>query len=429
MAYRTVVSLVTLCLMFGFHLKSSASDSLTAINEAISSVNANWIAKENWVTQLSDKEFKTLLGHTFDEQNTKKNNQEFLNPPYQGMKNMPSAFDWRNYNGHNWITPVKNQGTCGSCTAFASIGALEAIYRSANQDPGLNIDLSEQHLFTCVGGTCAGTTGISIDEALSYILYSGIPDEACYPYQGIDTDCASTCPDWESRAVTISGFQRVSPSNQINPDLLKPAVAIQPIVCSMLVYDDFRYYETGVYQHVSGGYMGGHAVVIVGWDDAGSCWICKNSWGTDWGEDGFFRIRWEDCYIGGESTYIYYNLPFPKPTLTVTLAMPSHTFEPGMTCACDVSIHHAANYALGRCPLFVALEISGYWFFAPGFSNTPDYFLEIFPPGTSNIAVLPNFTWPAGAGSGTAAFYSVALDPKIEQLISNLEVYDFEWME
>jgi hypothetical protein len=242
-------------------------------------------------------------------------------------------------------------------------------------------------------------------------------------------DCSASCQDWQSRAIKISGFQRLSPQNEFYPDLLKPAIMVQPLLCSMQVYDDFRYYTGGVYQHVSGDYLGGHAVVIVGWDDSSGCWICKNSWDTNWGEEGYFRIKWEDCSIGGESTFIFYDLPFPSPTLDLDLQMPASSFQAGMTCSCSVSVYHSQSYSLGRCPLIVALEIAGMYFFAPGFSTSLDYFQEVFVPGYNAVSVLPEFAWPSGAGSGTATFYAGMLDPKMEQIVSNIDILSFTWAE
>lgn len=404
------------------------SDSICVddVSEAIAQTRAGWIADESVFGGLSRDEFKQLLGHRMSLRIEAPGNTDLS---IAIPASLPASFDWRNYNGIQWMTSVKNQGTCGSCTAFASIGALEAIYRTACHNPGLDIDLSEQHLFGCVGGVCAGSAGISFEEALSYFLYNGVPDESCFPYEGIDRDCASTCPDWQSRTLTISGFQRLSPENHINPELLKPAIMIQPLLCSMLVYDDLRYYAGGVYQHVTGDYLGGHAVIIVGWDDATSCWICKNSWGSNWGEEGYFRIRWEDCGIGSESTFIFYNLPFPAPTLDVDLTMPSAQFSPGSNCACSVSVTHVQGYALGRCPLLVVLSAYGNYFYAPGFSNQLDYYVEVFAPGTTSQTVIPNFAWPSGVGSGSATFYSGILDPKLEQVISNIVEFDFSWVE
>ena len=92
----------------------------------------------------------------------------------------PSSFDWRNHDGSDWTTPVKSQGICGSCWAFAAVGATEAAFDVASGDPGLNLNLSEQYLVAdCAYGCCWGGNHGS---ALSFIRSEGIPDEACLPY-------------------------------------------------------------------------------------------------------------------------------------------------------------------------------------------------------------------------------------------------------
>jgi len=70
-----------------------------------------------------------------------------------------------------------------------------------------------------------------------------------------------------------------------------------PMTACFVVYGDFRYYRSGVYRHVSGEQLGGHCVTIVGYDDNQKCWICKNSWGAGWGENGFFKIGYGECGI------------------------------------------------------------------------------------------------------------------------------------
>ncbi len=76
----------------------------------------------------------------------------------------------------------------------------------------------------------------------------------------------------------------------------------------MNVYEDFFYYERGVYRASYGGYIGDHAVCVVGFDDANSCWICKNSWGTGWGESGWFKIGYGECGMG--SSFAFYAVLF-----------------------------------------------------------------------------------------------------------------------
>jgi C1A family cysteine protease len=91
------------------------------------------------------------------------------------------SFDWRSYGGQNWMTSVKNQGSCGSCWAFSAVGVVEAVYNIATGDPGLDLNLSEEYLVSdCLSGhnCCGGSMG----TALSFFRDQGVPDEACLPY-------------------------------------------------------------------------------------------------------------------------------------------------------------------------------------------------------------------------------------------------------
>ena len=75
----------------------------------------------------------------------------------------------------------------------------------------------------------------------------------------------------------------------------KKALLDGPVVAAMAVYQDFFHYKSGVYRHITGNLAGYHAVCVVGYDDAKACWIVKNSWGSNWGEHGFFNIRYGEC--------------------------------------------------------------------------------------------------------------------------------------
>ncbi|MCX6722449.1 MAG: hypothetical protein NT094_00065, partial [Candidatus Staskawiczbacteria bacterium] len=108
---------------------------------------------------------------------------------------LPSTFDWRNINGRNYITPVKDQHYCGSCAVFATIGSLEGEVNAYYNNPSINLDLSEQDLVSCSGaGSCS--TGFSV--TLPYIRSIGVTDEACFPYTSKDSSCSEKCSTWQS---------------------------------------------------------------------------------------------------------------------------------------------------------------------------------------------------------------------------------------
>jgi len=208
----------------------------------------------------------------------------------------PASFDWRNYGGHNYITPVKNQGGCGSCVAFGTTATVEGTFRVQRGNPNLAVDLSEASLFYCIarsqGRTCA--TGWWPTDALNGYKNTGVPDEACFPYTAGDQAC-SQCSDWAARAVKITGWHSVTAVADMKTWLSTRG----PLSACFTVYNDFFAYTSGIYHHVSGGVAGGHCVSIVGYDDPQGFWICKNSWGTGWGESGFFCIAYGQCGIEG----------------------------------------------------------------------------------------------------------------------------------
>ena len=227
--------------------------------------------------------------------------------------NLPSSFSWRNINGKNYITSVKNQGQCGSCWAFGTVAALEGEV-NVYYNNLTNLDLSEQMLVNCIFGGCSGAYGT---DALSYLVSTGTPDEACVPYTASDGTCSVRCSDWQNRVWKITNYAAVTNS----VEQIKNAVLLKgPLITTMDVYSDFYSYRSGIYNKTaSATYAGRHLISIVGYgvDATGNTyWICKNSWDSSWGESGFFRIYAGVTMIGYETYSI--NSPIPAPGKTPT---------------------------------------------------------------------------------------------------------------
>jgi C1A family cysteine protease len=209
---------------------------------------------------------------------------------------LPSSIDWRNYNGKNYITPIKNQSSCGSCWAFGAVGTAEAIWKIEQDRPDLNPDLSEQELVSCSqAGDCGGGYH---DEAAEWIRTRGLVPEYCFSYFASNMPC-NYCSEGEYIYTTIQEWNWVTTIDE-DINAIKQALVTGPVSTTMEIYSDFYYYyESGVYVKVPGStVVGYHVVVIVGYDDALDCWICKNSWGADWGENGYFRIKRGQAGIG-----------------------------------------------------------------------------------------------------------------------------------
>jgi len=289
-----------LFLLKGSHQKLYAQKSdLEQIRAAIKVKGAKWHADENWITKLPKEEQKKLYGIDLSKMRLLKG-INLITLPVTG--DLPDSLDWRK-NGGNWVTPVKNQSSCGSCWAFSAVAQVESWWKIYNAYADSMIDLSEQYLLsTGSAGSCGGG---SVTAALNFIKSNGIPPEWCMTYQATDTIPAdSVYSDWKQYAVNIPGWGYIS-GLDASVENIKNALVFHPVSATYTVYEDFNYYSGGVYEHVWGQEKGGHAILIVGWNDADSAWICKNSWGAYWGENGYFRIKWGECGIGEYSPFIW----------------------------------------------------------------------------------------------------------------------------
>jgi len=214
---------------------------------------------------------------------------------------LPTSVDWRNMNRTNYVTPVEDQGDCGSCVAFGTVAAFEANVQIARGNPQPPADLSEADLWFCWGpahgaGACPGG-GWWPDSSFPGCV-PGIVDAACFPYTAANQSC-NRCSSAASRLTKITNWHSVSAVTDMKTWLATHG----PVTTCFTVYDDFYNYTSGVYSPVNSPtnqVVGGHCICVVGYNDADSCWICKNSWGTGWGENGFFQIAYGACGIDAE---------------------------------------------------------------------------------------------------------------------------------
>ncbi|TVU16456.1 hypothetical protein EJB05_40022 [Eragrostis curvula] len=199
------------------------------------------------------------------------------------VSEVPESWDWRQLGA---VTPVKNQGTCGSCYAFAVVAAVESLHQI---NTGELVSLSEQQLVDCTGYGC--TIGRS-DGSYKWIgKNGGITTGADYPYTGQQGACDAT--KLTHHAATIRNWRPIVRKDEVK---LMEAVKRQPVTVNIEASAAFQSYESGVFSGPCG-YKPNHIVAIVGYgtDDATGkkYWIVKNSYGQSWGMGGYILMERE----------------------------------------------------------------------------------------------------------------------------------------
>ena len=205
---------------------------------------------------------------------------------YQQIK-VPSSIDWRTSGA---VTPVKDQGQCGSCWSFSATGAMEGAWSIST---GNLVSLSEEQLVDCskrYGNL--GCNGGLMDNAFQYAIDNGMCVESDYPYTASTGSCQSTCDP----EVTVKDCADVPANNQL---ALKEAVSFGPV--SIAIEADtriFQSYSSGVITSSSCGTDLDHGVLIVGYGTEPETqidyWLVKNSWSSSWGDEGYVKIERSD---------------------------------------------------------------------------------------------------------------------------------------
>jgi len=309
--------------------------SATSISDSIKDEGYVWTPGDTWVTQnLNQDEVSKLCGCN---ESKFKDHSGLKTWQHRGTK-LPSSFSWKNSGGNDWTTTAKNQGAYGTCVAFATIGAFEALQKIADNRYDESVDYSEWYLWYKGTGNQNPSSGWYLSVAADALQNSGTVKEELCSYK----------PElWPKFTEPASGSYIYKANGKFTYvqgiDNMKEALLKGPLVGSMTVWYDFSFY-TGdqVYHHVSkwkdknsnwvNNYQrGGHAILIVGWDDDATvastgekgCWICKNSWSENWGDKGFFKIAYDEVNSAG---YLMSATPSNSQQPAITSISPSPVY-------------------------------------------------------------------------------------------------------
>ncbi len=220
---------------------------------------------------------------------------------------LPPAFDWCEQGD---CTPVKDQGECGSCWAFASAGVFENVLAV---EQGREVDLSEQYLISCNtdGWGCQGG-GVAFDYYLDNVppgeMEAGAVYESDFPYAAANELCSPPHPHQKR----IFFWESVGASNPWTSDIKQAIFEHGPVYVTVCAGPEFSAYRDGVFEREERGFCNGtvnHGVILTGWDDGqgtSGVWRLRNSWGASWGEAGTMRIGYGVSNVGDYPAYLLY---------------------------------------------------------------------------------------------------------------------------
>lgn len=312
MMLRIACFVLSVLVVNAYH-QAEVSLSFKEIVSTVNNLDTTWIAGHNFNPSIytpemisglcgSRRGFSILPSHVHDLESIE----------------IPSSFDSRD----KWpkcptIKEIRDQGDCGSCWAFGAVEAISDRYCIASQGDE-NIEISAEDLLCCCHMCGSGCNGGFPESAWVYWVNDGLVSgglygtkKGCLPYElepcehhvnGTRKPCAGEqptpkCVNKCEGDVTID-FKKdkhfgkkvytVKNVKNIQIEIIKNG----PVEASFTVFADFPTYKSGVYKHVTGGMLGGHAIKIIGWgvENETPYWLVANSWNTDWGDHGFFKI-------------------------------------------------------------------------------------------------------------------------------------------
>ncbi|CAK6949333.1 procathepsin L-like [Scomber scombrus] len=296
------------------HQKVYANQTEHVFRRAVWEKNMKLVLRHNQEASAGNHSFTLGLNHLADmtaEEVSEKLNGLKLEDPVEFRNNtfikdlsgltLPQSVDWRK---EGLVSPVRNQGLCGSCWAFSSLGALEG---QMKKQTGVLVPLSPQNLVDC--STYDGNHGCNggyISKAYTYIIRNGgVDSESFYPYEHQNGKCRYSV---KGKAAYCSNFH-ILPRGDENT-LQAWVATVGPVAVAVnAMLQSFHLYKGGLYNAPDcNPKFINHAVLVVGYgsDRGQDFWLVKNSWGTAWGEKGFIRIARNKNNLCGIASFAVY---------------------------------------------------------------------------------------------------------------------------
>ena len=222
---------------------------------------------------------------------------------------LPDSYDFRVEYPDCIPETIKKQDLCNSATAFSGVNALALRFCKAT---GKYVELSPQDQVSCKDNKCKLGDLVS---SWKYYETEGVVSEKCFPFVSGDLSEFPECPNEVKQCSDESEkfikYKAIADSSEAleTADVIKKEIMKNgPVQAGMMLFESFKYYESGIYQAQSGKMLGWHALTLVGWgvEDGVQYFIGLNSWGKDWGENGYIKI---EVSTAGISQYGYAGLP------------------------------------------------------------------------------------------------------------------------
>ncbi|XP_033640436.1 cathepsin B-like isoform X2 [Asterias rubens] len=323
-----VACLVAFCKGAVFRATPKGKEPFMTEMRHVNSIKTTWKAGSNFAG-YSREDVEGLMGVLTP--TPEKFKLPVKKPQQFGVPHFPDEFDSRDkWSSCPSIKEIRDQGSCGSCWAF---GAVEAMTDRICIFHGVQFHLSAEDLATCCEDCGNGCNGGFPGAAWQYWKDTGIvtggpynSSQGCQPYKipacdhhvvgkltpckGDDPTpkCAKQCiSDYKATYEQDKYFGRSSYSIPQNNSYIQSEIMTSgPVEAAFSVYSDFPTYKTGVYKHETGDFLGGHAVKILGWgvESGTDYWLVANSWNSDWGDKGFFKILRGSDECGIESSIV-----------------------------------------------------------------------------------------------------------------------------